>query len=90
MAQITVIVPVYKVEKYLEKCVRSVMDQRERHLEIILVDDGSPDRCGEICDRLAREDERIRVIHQTNQGLSAARNSGLAMISARKPGPSLL
>lgn len=73
----TVIIPVYKVEKYLEKCVRSVMDQRERHLEIILVDDGSPDRCGEICDRLAREDERIRVIHQTNQGLSAARNSGI-------------
>ena len=74
---ISVIIPVYKVEKYLDKCVQSVVDQTYRNLEIILVDDGSPDRCGEMCDAWAQKDSRIRVIHKTNGGLSDARNAGL-------------
>ena len=74
---VSVIIPVFKVEDYLEPCVRSVMGQTYRNLEIILVDDGSPDRCGIICDALAAEDDRIRVIHKANGGLSSARNAGL-------------
>ena len=74
---ISVIVPIYGVEKYLEQCLDSILNQTYRHLEIILIDDGSPDRCGEICDRYASLDSRIKVIHQTNQGLSAARNAGM-------------
>lgn len=78
MDKISVIVPVYKVEAYLERCVNSLLNQTYRNLEIILVDDGSPDRCGEICDRLSKKDERIRVIHKKNGGLSDARNAGIA------------
>lgn len=74
---ISVIIPVYKVEKWLEQCVESVQNQTYQNLEIILVDDGSPDRCGEICDQFARKDPRIRVIHKENGGLSDARNCGL-------------
>nr|WP_195637240.1 glycosyltransferase [Enterocloster bolteae] len=74
---ISVIVPVYKVEKYLRKCVDSIINQTYKDLEIILVDDGSPDKSGEICDELAGKDRRIKVIHQSNIGLSGARNSGL-------------
>ena len=74
---ISVIVPVYKVEPYLNKCIYSIVNQTYRNLEIILVDDGSPDNCPEICDVWARKDERIRVIHQNNQGGGAARNIGL-------------
>ena len=74
---ISVIIPVYKVEKYLRKCVESVMNQTYTDLEIILVDDGSPDSCGEICEELAHRDSRIRVIHQKNAGQSVARNVGL-------------
>ena len=74
---ISVIVPVYKVEPYLERCVRSILCQTYRNLEIILVDDGSPDRCGELCDAFAKEDARIRVLHKQNGGLSDARNAGL-------------
>lgn len=74
---ISVIVPVYKVEKYLRDCVRSIQTQTYKDLEIILVDDGSPDNCGKICDELALEDSRIKVIHQNNGGLAIARNSGL-------------
>lgn len=74
---ISVIVPVYKVENYLHRCVDSILAQTYTNLEIILVDDGSPDRCGEICDEYAAKDSRIRVIHQENGGLSAARNAGL-------------
>lgn len=77
MSLISVIVPVYKVENYLTQCVRSLTAQTHRDLEIILVDDGSPDGSGALCDRLAEEDERIKVIHRPNGGLSAARNSGL-------------
>lgn len=74
---ISVIVPVYKVEKYLSRCVDSILAQTYSDLEIILVDDGSPDRCGEICDEYAKKDARIRVIHKANGGLSDARNAGI-------------
>ena len=74
---ISVIVPIYQVEAYLEECLDSILNQTYRQLEIILIDDGSPDRCGDICDRYASQDSRIQVIHQTNQGLSAARNAGM-------------
>ncbi len=75
--KISVIVPIYKVEDYLERCVDSIINQSYKNLEIILVDDGSPDNCSEICDRYAKLDSRIKVIHQKNGGLSCARNSGL-------------
>ena len=75
---ITVIVPVYKVEKYLRRCVASIVNQTYRDLQIILVDDGSPDDCGRICDELASEDERIYVLHQSNSGQAAARNNALS------------
>lgn len=74
---ISVIVPVYKVEKYLEKCLMSIRNQTYTDLEIILIDDGSPDCCGAICDDMAAQDKRIVVIHQPNGGLSSARNRGL-------------
>ena len=77
MNLISVIVPVYKVEKYLRKCVDSIIAQTYNNLEIILVDDGSPDNCGKICDEYSEKDTRIKVIHQQNGGLSAARNAGL-------------
>lgn len=74
---VSVIVPVYNVERYLDRCVTSIVNQTYRNLQIILVDDGSPDRCPEMCDEWARKDERIRVIHKQNGGLSSARNAGL-------------
>ncbi len=74
---VSVIVPVYGVEKYLRKCLTSIVEQTYSNLNIVLVDDGSPDRCGSICDEFARLDERIRVIHQENRGLSEARNTGI-------------
>ncbi|MFQ9359778.1 MAG: glycosyltransferase family 2 protein [Anaerobutyricum hallii] len=74
---ISVIVPIYNVDKYLEKCVNSILNQTYTNLEIILVDDGSPDRCPRICDNLAITDDRIKVIHQQNGGLSKARNVGI-------------
>lgn len=77
MAEVSIVVPVYKVEKYLTECVESLCAQTFRDLDIILVDDGSPDRCPEICDELARKDPRIRVVHQKNGGLSSARNAGI-------------
>lgn len=78
MELISVIVPVYKVESYLDRCVQSVADQTYRNLEIILVDDGSPDSCGRLCDAWAEKDSRIRVIHKANGGPSDARNAGMA------------
>lgn len=77
MDKISVIVPVYRVEEYLPKCVESIINQTYKNLEIILVDDGSPDRCGQMCDEYAKEDDRIRVVHKQNGGLSSARNAGL-------------
>lgn len=77
MKKISVIVPVYKVEAYLERCVRSLCRQTYTNLEIILVDDGSPDRSGEMCDQMALEDPRISVVHKRNGGLSDARNAGI-------------
>lgn len=76
MVKISVIVPVYNVENELERCVKSICSQTYRNLEIILVDDGSTDRSGKICDELAKEDERIKVIHQKNAGVAAARLTG--------------
>ncbi len=75
--KISVIVPVYRVEDYLERCVNSICNQTYRNLEIILVDDGSPDRCPEICEALAARDERIVVVHKENGGMPSARNAGL-------------
>lgn len=77
MPQISVIVPIYKVEKYLSECVDSLTSQTFRDIEIILVDDGSPDGCGAMCDEFATQDDRIRVIHKKNGGLSSARNTGI-------------
>lgn len=78
---ISVIVPVYNVEPYLRKCVDSILNQTYRNLEIILVDDGSPDNCGAICDEYAAKDTRIKVIHKINGGLSDARNAGLDIMT---------
>ena len=77
-AKISIIVPVYKVEPYLDKCVSSIVNQTYTNLEIILVDDGSPDNCPAMCDAWAKKDSRIRVIHKPNGGLSDARNAGMA------------
>ena len=79
MDLISVIVPVYKVEKYLDKCVESIVNQTYKNLEIILVDDGSPDRCPKICDGWAMKDNRVKVIHQKNGGGGKARNTALSI-----------
>ena len=76
---ISVILPIYKVEEYLDRCVNSLLAQSYSNLEIILVDDGSPDRCPHMCDELAKKDSRIRVVHKINGGLSDARNAGFAV-----------
>lgn len=78
MIKLSVIVPVYNVEPYLEQCVESLLRQTLREIEIILVDDGSKDASGSICDAFAAKDERVRVLHKVNGGVSAARNDGLA------------
>ena len=77
--KISVIIPIYKVEPYLRQCLDSIIHQSYRNLEILLIDDGSPDGCGRICDEYATRDSRISVIHKQNQGLCAARNDGIQM-----------
>ena len=74
--KISVIVPVYNVEQYLERCVDSIINQTYTNLEIILVNDGSTDNSGKLCDELAKKDNRIKVVHKENGGLSDARNNG--------------
>lgn len=83
MAEICVIVPVYKVEAYLNRCIRSILSQSYQDFILILVDDGSPDNSGALCDSWARKDSRIHVIHQKNGGLSAARNAGLEYLLSK-------
>ncbi len=78
LEQVSVIVPVYKVEPYLDRCVQSIVDQTYTNLEIVLIDDGSPDNCPAMCDAWAEKDKRIKVIHKPNGGLSDARNAGMA------------
>lgn len=86
MDLISVVVPVYRVEPYLDRCVASIVNQTYRNLEIILVDDGSPDRCPAMCDAWAEKDRRIKVIHKANGGLSDARNAGMAVASGELMG----
>lgn len=81
MPEISVIVPVYRVEPYLKRCIDSILNQDFRDIEVILVDDGSPDNCGAICDEYAGADSRVRVIHKPNGGLSSARNAGMEIAS---------
>lgn len=83
MPEISVIVPVYKVEPYIHKCIDSILGQTFSDFELILVDDGSPDSCGEICNRYAEKEERICVIHKENGGLSDARNAGMKVASGQ-------
>lgn len=83
MPELSIIVPVYKVEKYLPRCIDSILVQTFGDFELILIDDGSPDGCGRICDEYARKDKRIVVIHQKNMGVSAARNAGLDIARGR-------
>ena len=78
MPIVSIIIPIYNVkEKYLRKCIESAIDQTLKEIEIILIDDGSQDKCGEICDEYADKDGRIKVIHKENGGVSSARNRGL-------------
>lgn len=84
MPEISVIVPVYKVEQFLQRCVDSILCQSFQDFELILVDDGSPDNCGAICDAYAAQDSRVYVIHQKNGGLSAARNTGIDYVMSHR------
>ena len=77
MLAVSVIVPIYNVEKYLNRCVDSILKQTFTYFELILVDDGSPDNCGKICDKYAKKEDRVTVIHKQNGGLSDARNAGI-------------
>lgn len=81
LPKVSVIVPIYKVQDYLNKCIDSIINQSYKNLEIILVDDGSPDRCGEIIDLYEKQDNRIKVFHKKNGGLSDARNYGMNFIT---------
>ena len=74
---VSIVIPIYKSEKYLDECIRSIVEQSYRNLEIWLVDDGSPDACPRICDEWAQKDSRIHVIHKKNAGSGMARNTGM-------------
>lgn len=78
-ALVTVVVPIYNVERYLDRCIESLVGQTYRNLEILLIDDGATDRCPEICDRWAQTDTRVRVVHQSNAGLGMTRNAGIRL-----------
>ena len=78
---VSIIVPVYKVERFLSRCIDSLINQSYRDIEIILVDDGSPDACPQICDQYSFKDDRVRVIHKVNGGLSSSRNAGLEIVN---------
>lgn len=79
MPKVSVIVPIYNVEKYLDRCMESLLNQTLKDIEIIMVDDGSPDNCPQMCDNYAKKDERVKVVHKKNGGLSDARNAGLSI-----------
>ena len=79
--KVSVIVPVYNVEQYLDRCIQSLLNQTLKEIEIILVDDESPDKCPQMCDRYAQQDSRIKIIHKKNEGLGMARNSGIEIAS---------
>ncbi len=81
--KVSIIVPVYKTEKFLDRCLKFLKNQTLKEIEIILVDDGSPDNCPKLCDEFAKEDERIKVVHKENQGLGMARNSGIDTASGK-------
>lgn len=80
---ISIIVPVYKVEKYINRCVDSILAQTYKNLEVILVDDDSSDSCPTICDEYAKKDNRVRVVHKKNEGVSAARNDGISIANGK-------
>ena len=86
MPKISIIVPVYKVEKYIDRCIKSLVNQTLKDIEIILVDDGSPDSCPNICDDWAKKDQRIKVVHKENGGLSSARNAGVRIATGKYVG----
>ena len=86
MPKVSIVVPVYKVEKYLVRCVKSLSNQTLKDIEIILVDDGSPDNCGHMCDEFEKTDSRIKVVHKKNGGLSSARNAGLEVATGETVG----
>lgn len=80
---VSIIIPVYNVEKYLDRCMQSVFLQSYKNLEIILIDDGSPDSCPRLCDIYGKNDKRVKVLHKKNEGLGLARNSGLALATGK-------
>ena len=80
---VSIIIPVYNVEKYLDRCIQSVFQQSYKKLEIILIDDGSPDSCPRLCDIYGKNDKRVKVLHKKNEGLGLARNSGLALATGK-------
>ena len=83
MGKVSIIVPIYNVEKYLSKCIESILSQTYKNIEIILVDDGSPDNSPQICDEYAKKDDRIIVIHKANGGVSSARNAGIDIATGK-------